>query len=66
MTTGKAEDATVGDIWKCHLGHLFMTVQDHDGKLKLLCLRGGHSDKVGELYLHGVVTCEKVGHFDGI
>jgi hypothetical protein len=66
MTTGKIEDPTVGDIWKSRFGHLCMTVQEHDGKLKLLCLRGGHGDKVGKLYPHCVVNYEKVGHFDGI
>jgi len=66
MTTGKTEDATVGDIWKCHFGHLFMTVQTSDGELKLLCLRGGNGDEVGKLYQHDVTNFPKVGHFDGI
>jgi hypothetical protein len=66
MTTGKTEDATVGDIWKCRLGHLFMTVRDIDGKLQLLCLRGGGGDIVGRLYRHDVVDFAKVGYFDGI
>jgi hypothetical protein len=66
MATRKAEDAAVGDIWKCRFGHLFMIVQTSTGDLKLLCLRGEGGDIVGRLYLHNVAGWQKVGHFDGI
>jgi hypothetical protein len=66
MATRETEDATVGDIWKCHFGHLFMTVQTSNGELKLLCIRGGGGDIVGRLYRHNVANFPKVGHFDGI